>query len=702
MEEKMHYFDQFSIKTKIAILVIVSIIAGIILSVLSQNSMMQISNDIKRLNVPTQIEKSIFQAVIEQNKYFTNNGISTQNKTESDIAFVNIKNYMNHILINLDKMTSSTNTKLVTENAIATQKNVEKYLKLLDKSAVLIAKISKDSEELIQVTEKITTQVENYLKSQQNKIKVDSNLTKQDLKKIDISIKMWRLAYQIKTYEQKYFRNLNESLLDKIKNSFTTFTSLLTTLKELAKDEKELAIINELELSLRDFDKKTTRWINLREKLTNELIVQITEVGNNMLDDTHQSLQNLQKDLKESEDEFVWMLIIVTLIGIILDVVLGSMITNSIIKSIHQIEVGLLNFFRYISGETQELHNLQVTSRDEMFDLAKITNDNIEKIRVGLEQDQIFLKDVIQVANDLKQGNLKIRIVKDANNRNLNELKDVINSMLDSLNNIILSAIKNLERFDDDNFVHKIDKKDVIGELGDLIDFINKIGDKISEMLRKNAKNSEKLKGSSDSLAQLVDKLSNSSNIQNKNIRSVQTDIEHINSDISVIVDKTEQVDTQSNEIKNVMNLIGDIAEQTNLLALNAAIEAARAGEYGKGFAVVSEEIRKLAEKTQKSLAEIEIIINTLSQSTTESVEGIHQQSEEITKISENMIHVKEVTEINQKMTFEIESVAKGLTAISKEISDGLSDIKYIGKGADFSKKRKKKKKEETEKENNN
>ena len=220
-------------------------------------------------------------------------------------------------------------------------------------------------------------------------------------------------------------------------------------------------------------------------------------------------------------------------------------------------------------------------------------------------------------------------------------------------------------------------------------------------MLRKNAKNSEKLKGSSDSLAQLVDKLSNSSNIQNKNIQSVQTDIEHINSDISVIVDKTEQVDTQSNEIKNVMNLIGDIAEQTNLLALNAAIEAARAGEYGKGFAVVSEEIRKLAEKTQKSLAEIEIIINTLSQSTTESVEGIHKQSEEITKISENMIHVKEVTEINQKMTFEIESVAKGLTAISKEISDSLSDIKYIGKGAELSKKRKKKKKEETEKENN-
>jgi methyl-accepting chemotaxis protein len=437
--------------------------------------------------------------------------------------------------------------------------------------------------------------------------------------------------------------------------------------------------------------------INLREKLTDELIIQIKEVGNNMLDDTHQSLQNLQKSISETEDEFVLMLIIVTIIGIIIDVILGSMISNSIVKSIHQIEVGLLNFFRYISGETQELDNLKVTSRDEMFDLAKITNDNIEKIRVGLEQDQTLLKDVIQVASALKHGDLRKRIVKDARNQNLNELKDVINSMLDALNNSVQSAIKNLERFDDNNFVHKIDKKDIKGELGDLIDFINKIGDKISEMLRKNARNSEKLRGSSDSLAQLVDKLSNSSNIQNKDIRSVQNDIEHINSGISAIVDKTEQVDTQSSEIKNVMNLIGDIAEQTNLLALNAAIEAARAGEFGKGFAVVSEEIRKLAEKTQKSLAEIEIIINTLGQSTSESVEGIHQQSEEITKISENMIQVKDITEINQKMTVEIESVAKGLTTISKEISDGLSDIKYIGKDADFSSRKRKKKDDDDE-----
>jgi len=139
------------------------------------------------------------------------------------------------------------------------------------------------------------------------------------------------------------------------------------------------------------------------------------------------------------------------------------------------------------------------------------------------------------------------------------------------------------------------------------------------------------------------------------------------------IADKLNQLSNEAEQVKGVLSIIGDIAEQTNLLALNAAIEAARAGEHGRGFAVVADEVRQLAERTQKSLVEINATISVIVQSILDASGSMNNNIDHIEKLMQNSEQVqKEMQEIQENM----DSVYESIDSTNETVETSTSTMK--------------------------
>ncbi|CQR47936.1 Methyl-accepting chemotaxis protein McpB [Paraliobacillus sp. PM-2] len=368
-------------------------------------------------------------------------------------------------------------------------------------------------------------------------------------------------------------------------------------------------------------------------------------IANELMTSFESLISEREQHIKASGEDIVSEFAIVNLVGfisailiLIIAILTSLYVARIITKPIKSVKERMVT----IASGNLQAEPLEIHTKDEVAELVKAMNSMQDNLKEIVAEIQDVSNTVSNQSNQLTQSSDQVKEASDQVAVTMEELSKGSETQANTTSNISVSMI---------GFAQKITEADNKGE---------NIYHSSQTMMKLTSNGREEMDHS----------------------------IEQMNKIHQVVSDAVTQVkglDEQSKEITKLVNVIKDVAEQTNLLALNAAIEAARAGEHGKGFAVVADEVRKLAEQVATSVTDITRIVKSVQKETEQVTTSLQGGYKEVEAGMNQVVNTGDIfAKINNELntlTSEIKDISTNLSTInnnSEKMSSGLEEIASV------------------------